>query len=98
MTRKLTQLEKWALEYGRDPEFVAMGLANQVIEDALGFLILRGKKPSDLAGILGVSPKVARRLLDTRSSMTLLDVAKIAVALKVKANVTLRSERDEGAK
>jgi antitoxin component HigA of HigAB toxin-antitoxin module len=85
-------LDRYAQEYANDPEFVAEGLAIKVTEEMLECLELKGRKRTWLADQMGVSRAHVSRILNARPNMTLLTIAKIAVALKVKPDVCLDSE------
>jgi transcriptional regulator with XRE-family HTH domain len=85
-------LDRYANEYANDPEFVAEGLAIKVTEEMLECLELKGRKQTWLADQMGVSRAHVSRILNARPNMTLLTIAKIAVALGVKPDVCLDSE------
>ena len=87
-----TMLDRYAQEYANDPEYVAEGLAIKVTEEMLECLELKGLNQSWLAERMGVSRAHVSRILNARPNMTLLTIAKIAVALNVKADVCLDSE------
>ena len=87
-----TAFDKWTLEYANDPEYVAEGLAIKVTEEMLECLELKGVSQSWLADQMGVSRAHISRILNARPNMTLLTIAKIAVALGVKPDVCLDSE------
>ena len=85
-------LERYAQEYANDPEFVAEGLAIKITEEMLECLELKNLNQSWLAGQMGVSRTHVSRILNARPNMTLLTIAKIAVALGVKPDVCLDTE------
>jgi len=85
-------LDRYAREYANDPEYVAEGLAIKVTEEMLECLELKGLNQSCLADQMGVSRAHVSRILNARPNMTLLTIAKIAVALNVKPDVCLDSE------
>jgi len=85
-------LERYTKEYASDPEFVAEGLAIKVTEEMLECLEQKGFNQSWLADHMGVSRAHVSRILNARPNMTLLTIAKIAVALNVKPDVCLDSE------
>jgi len=85
-------LERYTKEYASDPEFVAEGLAIKVTEEMLECLEQKGFNQSWLADHMGVSRAHVSRILNARPNMTLLTIAKIAVALGVKPDVCLDSE------
>jgi transcriptional regulator with XRE-family HTH domain len=85
-------LDRYANEYANDPEYVAEGLAIKVTEEMLECLELKGLNQSWLADQMGVSRAHVSRILNARPNMTLLTIAKIAVALNVRPEVCLNSE------
>jgi plasmid maintenance system antidote protein VapI len=85
-------LDRYAQEYANDPEYVAEGLAIKVTEEMLECLELKGLNQSWLADQMGVSRAHVSRILNAKPNMTLLTIAKIAVALNVKPDVWLDSE------
>jgi transcriptional regulator with XRE-family HTH domain len=85
-------LDRYAQEYTNDPGYVAEGLAIKVTEEMLECLELKGLNQSWLADQMGVSRAHVSRILNARPNMTLLTIAKIAVALNVKPDVCLDSE------
>jgi len=85
-------LERYAQEYANDPEFVAEGLAIKVTEEMLECLGQKGLSQSWLAEQMGVSRAHVSRILNARPNMTLLTIAKIAVALGIKPDVCLDTE------
>jgi transcriptional regulator with XRE-family HTH domain len=85
-------LGRYTKEYASDPEFVAEGLAIKVTEEMLECLELKGLNQSWLADRMGVSRAHVSRILNAKPNMTLLTIAKIAVALNVKPDVCLDSE------
>jgi transcriptional regulator with XRE-family HTH domain len=85
-------LDQYAREYANDPEYVAEGLAIKVTEEMLECLELKGLSQSWLAEQMGVSRARVSRILNARPNMTLLTIAKIAVALGAKPDVSLDSE------
>jgi len=85
-------LETSAQDYANDPEFVAEGLAIKVTEEMLACLEQKEYNQSWLAEQMGVSRAHVSRILNARPNMTLLTIAKIAVALGVKPDVCLDTE------
>lgn len=83
------RLEKHAQEYANDPEFIAEGLSIKVIEEVLVCLEQRGLNQSWLAEKMGVSRAFISRILNAPPNMTLLTIAKIAVALGTTPDVRL---------
>ncbi len=85
-------LETYAKDYANDPEFVAEGLAIKVTEEMLEYLEQKRLSQSWLAERMGVSRAHVSRILNARPNMTLLTIAKIAVALGVQPDVCLDTE------
>lgn len=85
-------LQRYADEYGNDPEFIAEGLAIKVTEEMLGCLEKKGQTQTWLAQKMGVSRALISRILNAPPNMTLLTIAKIAVALGVTPDVSLSAE------
>jgi len=85
-------LETYAQEYANDPEFIAEGLAIKVTEEMLECLERKNLNQSWLAEQMVVSRAHVSRILNARPNMTLLTIAKIAVALGVKPDVCLDTE------
>jgi len=85
-------LEQWVREYENDPEFIAEGLAADVIDETLGILNERALTQSWLAQQMGVSRAHISNLFNAPPNLTLLSIARLAVALDVKPKVFLNSE------
>jgi transcriptional regulator with XRE-family HTH domain len=85
-------LERYYQEYTNDPEFIAEGLAIKVTEEMLGLLEEINLSQSALAEKMGVSRAHISRILNAAPNMTLLTIAKIAVALGVTPDVCLKNE------
>ncbi len=84
-------LEKYSNEYAKDPDFIAEGLAVKITEEMLECLEKRGLNQSWLAEKMGVSRERISRILNAKPNMTLLTIAKIAVALDVQPDVCLNA-------
>jgi transcriptional regulator with XRE-family HTH domain len=82
-------LDKYTKEYADDPEFIAEGLAIKITEKMLELLERRDLNQSWLADKMGVSRARISNILNAQPNMTLLTIAKIAVALDVKPDVCL---------
>lgn len=82
-------LERDIKEYANDPEFIAEGLSIKVVEEMLECLEKRGLSQSWLAEKMGVSRAHISRILNAAPNMTLLTIAKIAVALELTPDVSL---------
>ena len=85
-------LERYAKEYANDPAFIAEGLSIKVIEEMLEYLEQKNLSQSWLAQQMGVSRAHISRILNAPPNMTLLTIAKFAVALGVKPDVCLSTE------
>ncbi len=84
-------IEKWVAEYEKDPEFVAEGLASETIEEVLRHL--KGDKSQTwLAEVMGVHKQQVSRWLNAPTNLTLLSIARMAVALDLKPRVILDSQ------
>lgn len=85
-------LDKYAEEFANDPEYVAEGLAIKVTEEMLECLEQKGLSQSWLAERMGVSRAHVSRILNAQPNMTLLTIAKIAIALGIKPDVSLDAD------
>lgn len=88
-------LERDAREFANDPEFIAEGLSIKVIEEMLKCLEQKGLSQSWLAEKMGVSRAHISRILNAPPNMTLLTIAKIAVALGTNPDVSLSTESEK---
>ena len=84
-------LERWVHEYESDPEFIANDLSADVIEEALSLLSKGHHTQTWLANEMGVSRSHVSNILTAPSNLTLLSLARLAVALKVRPKVILNS-------
>lgn len=82
-------LEQWVEEYENDPEFIAEGLATDVMEEAV--VMLRGKEltQSSLADLMGVSRSHVSQMFNAPPNLTLRSIARLAVAFNVKPAIIL---------
>ena len=85
------RLQQHARGYERDPEFMAEGLSTKVIEEALKFLEEKELSQSWLADRMGVSRAYISRILKAPPNITLLTIARIAVALGATPSVSLNA-------
>ena len=83
------KFEKYVQEYQNDPEFIADGLAVDIIEQLLALLKKKGLTQSWLAEQMDVSKAHISKLLSAPPNMTLITLAKIASALGVSPKVQL---------
>lgn len=74
-------LERWVKEYENDPEFVAEGLATEVIEEVLCELEERGKTQTWLADTMGISRQRVRRMMAGSPNFTFLSFVRLSLAL-----------------
>ena len=86
------RLEQHSRDYGLDPEFIAEGLSIKVIEEMLKLLEEKGLSQSWLAERMGVSRAYISRMLNAAPNMTLLTIARIAVALGATPVVSLNAD------
>ncbi len=84
-------LEGWIHEYENDPEFIADGLAADVIEEALRLLHKEGHTQTWLEDEMGVSRSHVSKLFNAPPNLTLLSIARLGVALGVKPKILLDS-------
>jgi plasmid maintenance system antidote protein VapI len=86
------ELERYAKEYENDPEFIAEGLSIKVVEEMLKYMDKQKLNQSWMAQKMGVSRAHISKILNAPSNMTLLTIAKIAVALSSKPDICLNAE------
>jgi transcriptional regulator with XRE-family HTH domain len=86
------KLEQYVQDYAKDPEFIAEGLAIKVVEELLKLLKEKGLSQSWLAEKMEVSRAHISKILNAPPNMTLLTIAKIAVALEAKPDVCLNAD------
>ena len=85
-------LEKYYSKYERDPDFLAEGLSIAIIENALQLMKLKGISRADLAREMGVPKSQISRIFNAPPNLTLLSIARIAVALGVKPQDLFNTE------
>lgn len=85
-------LERYAQDYANDPEFIAEGLSIRIIEEMLQYLAQNNLSQSWLAQKTKVSRAHISRMFNAPPNMTLLTIAKFAVALGVTPDVCLNAE------
>jgi antitoxin component HigA of HigAB toxin-antitoxin module len=86
-------VEREVAAYRNDPEFIANGWAITVAEEAVTLLQEGTHSQTWLAGQMGVSRSHVSAILTAPPNMTLLTLAKLAVALGVGAEVSLNPDR-----
>ncbi len=79
-------------KYGRDPDFLAESLSIAIIENALKVMKLKGISRADLAREMGVPKSQVSRIFNAPPNLTLLSIARIAVALGVEPQALLKTE------
>ena len=82
-------LEKYYFEYRSDPDFVAEGLSIAIIENALQIMKEQGISRSELAREMSVPKSQISRIFNAPPNLTLLSIARIAIALGVEPQVLL---------
>ncbi|MBI4330131.1 MAG: helix-turn-helix domain-containing protein [Chloroflexi bacterium] len=85
-------LERDIRELEKHPDFIAEGLAIGVIEEMLRILQERGLSRSWLAKQMGVSRSSVSRMMNAPPNMTLLTIARIALALGTTPDVSLNAK------
>ncbi len=76
-------LEKYWKKLESDPEFVAEGILIDILENILEIMEKKNISKADLAKKLGTSKAYVTRLFHGTPNMTILTLAKLAVALEV---------------
>lgn len=82
-------LQKYYTKYEKDPDFVAEGLSISVIENALKVMKKKGISRTDLAREMGVPKSQISRIFNAPPNLTLLSIARIALALGVEPTALL---------
>ena len=85
-------LEKYYSNYQTDPDFLAEGLSIAIIENALEVMKRKGISRADLAREMGVPKSQISRIFNAPPNLTLLSIARIAVALGVEPQDLLKTE------
>jgi transcriptional regulator with XRE-family HTH domain len=88
-------LEQYAQELNYDPEFIAERLSIKIVEEMLQLLEDRGLTQSWLAEKMGVSRAHISKILNAAPNMTLLTIAKIAVALGTTPDMSLNAKSEK---
>ena len=84
---------QWMDKYQDAPEFIAEEMAIDITEEASRILAERGLKHSWLAEVMNVSRQRVSTIFSGPPNLTLLSIAQIGKALRVKPKVILDSER-----
>ena len=74
-------LEQYFEKYEKDPDFLAEGLSIGIIENSLQVMKQKGITRADLAREMGVPKSQISRIFNAPPNLTLLSIARIAVAL-----------------
>ncbi|MDO8690313.1 MAG: helix-turn-helix transcriptional regulator [Dehalococcoidia bacterium] len=82
-------LDEYIKKYERDPDYVAEGLAIQIIEDVIRSMQRKGISRSDLASIMGVARAYITRMFNAPPNLTLRSIAQLALALGLNPEVRL---------
>jgi len=82
MTQKKTLGDYWD-QYKDDPEFIAEGLAVDIVEEIVRILDREDISNKELSERLGTSKAYVTKFLNGNPNMTLLTLSKIAIALKM---------------
>ena len=82
-------LEQYFEKYEKDPDFLAEGLSIGIIENSLKVMKQKGITRADLAREMGVPKSQISRIFNAPPNLTLLSIARIAVALGVEPQALL---------
>lgn len=93
MTETTGYLEQFVAEYRNDPGYVAEGVAIDIMEQALSLMLEKGLTEDELAAAMGISRRRLIRLLNAPPTLTLTDIARLAVGLDAKMQVSLVKRR-----
>ena len=85
-------LAKYFPSYQTDPDFLAEGLSIEILENALQVMKQKGISRADLAREMGVPKSQISRIFNAPPNLTLLTIARIAVALGVEPQALLNTE------
>lgn len=85
-------LEQYMEKYEKDPDFLAEGLSIGIIENSLQVMKRNGISRADLAREMGVPKSQISRIFNAPPNLTLLTIARIAVALEVDLKTLLNTE------
>ncbi|MDE2938402.1 MAG: helix-turn-helix transcriptional regulator [Chloroflexota bacterium] len=85
-------LEQYFVKYEKDPDFLAEGLSISIIENSLQVMKEKGISRADLAREMGVPKSQISRIFNAPPNLTLLSIARIAVALGVEPQALLNTD------
>lgn len=88
-------VERQIAAYQRDPEFIATGWSLRIAEEIVTILQEGQHNQTWLATQMDVSRSRVSSILNAPQNMTLLTLAKLAVALDVPAEVVLNPSRNQ---
>jgi plasmid maintenance system antidote protein VapI len=88
-TRPAGWLNKYIEEFDNSADYVAEGLAIDVIEDALSLMEQEDVSRADLARLMQVKPAYISRIFNAPPNMTLRTIAQIAIALGTRPHIRL---------
>ena len=85
-------LEKYYSKYEKAPDYIAEGMSISIIENALQIMKQKGISRSDLAREMSVPKSQISRIFNAPPNLTLLSIARIAIALGVEPQVLLNKD------
>ena len=85
-------LDQYFVKYDKAPDFLAEGLSIAIIENSLQVMKQKGISRADLAREMGVPKSQISRIFNAPPNLTLLSIARIAVALGVEPQALLNPE------
>ena len=85
-------LDKHFAVYEKAPDFLAESLSVAIIENALEVMKQKGVSRADLAREMGVPKSQVSRIFNAPPNLTLLSIARIAVALGVEPQDLLKTD------
>ena len=85
-------LDQYFVKYDKAPDFLAEGLSIAIIENSLQVMKQKGISRADLAREMGVPKSQISRIFNAPPNLTLLTIARIAVALGVDVQALLKTD------
>ena len=85
-------MTRYYAKYGKDADFVAEGIPIGIIENALKVMKQKGISRTDLAREIGVPKSQISRRFNAPPNLTLLSIARMAVALGVEPQALLNTD------
>ncbi len=86
---EVSYLDEFASEYAKDPDYIAEGMALEFAEAASRKMKAEGISRAKLARQMGVSRAYITRIFDAPPNLTLLSIAKLALALGLTPEIRL---------